>query len=147
MQKTFFLKYIFAILASLTAFVLSVIPIPEVPELGDVPLIDKWVHFLMYGGVASAVWLDYYRCRDSRRVTPTVLLWAVVWPILLGGLLELWQRYLTDCRSGEWLDFVADTIGTLLALPLGLWVICPHARRLGLRLHRRNSTSSPSTAS
>lgn len=27
--------------------ILSLIPIPDVPELGDVPFFDKWVHFVM----------------------------------------------------------------------------------------------------
>lgn len=130
MQKPFLLKYFWSILATLTAFVLSVMPVPEMPDLDDVPLMDKWVHMLMYAGVATAVWFDAYRSRDDRRVTPAILLRAVLFPILLGGALELWQKYLTDCRSGEWLDFVADTIGTLVALPVGLWLVRPYARRL-----------------
>lgn len=85
---------------------------------------------VMYGGVACSVWFDYYRNRSDHRVTLTVLLWAVVWPVALGGGLELWQRYLTTCRSGEWLDFYADTIGALLAVPVGLWLIRPDARKL-----------------
>lgn len=133
-MKRVFLKYFWSILASATAFVLSVVPIPEVPEVEDVPLFDKWVHMLMYAFVALAVWFDCYRNRADRRLTWGVVAGAVVWPILLGGGLELWQAYLTTCRSGEWLDFYADTVGTLLALPVGLWLVRPHARRLWQRL-------------
>lgn len=135
-MKRVFQKYFWAILASLTAFVLSVIPIPEVPQVEDVPLFDKWVHMLMYAGVACAVWFDYYRNREDKKLMWSVVLWAVVWPIVLGGGLELWQAYLTTCRSGEWLDFYADTIGTLIVLPIGIWMIRPHARYLCKKMHR-----------
>ena len=33
----------------------------------------------------------------------------------LGGGLELAQKYLTTCRSGEWLDFMANSAGVVLA--------------------------------
>ena len=56
-MKRVFCHYFWSILASATAFVLSVVPIPEVPEVEDVPLFDKWVHMLMYAGVALAVFI------------------------------------------------------------------------------------------
>ena len=130
-------KYFWSILASVTAFVLSVVPIPEVPQVEDVPLFDKWVHMLMYAGVALAVWFDIYRNREDKKLTFSVFFWTVLFPILIGGGLELWQAYLTTCRSGEWLDFYADTIGALIALPIGLWLIRPHARKLWIDASRR----------
>ena len=36
-------------------------------------------------------------------------------PIAISGLLELLQEYATDCRSGDWYDFVANTLGVLTA--------------------------------
>jgi hypothetical protein len=42
--------------------------------------------------------------------------------ILLGGLVELGQAYCTTTRSGEWLDFWADSIGVLLGNLLG-WLL------------------------
>jgi VanZ family protein len=47
------------------------------------------------------------------------LLLAIVYPILLGGLMELGQAYLTTCRNGDWLDFIANTIGAIIAIPIG----------------------------
>lgn len=135
-MKRVFCHYFWSILASATAFVLSVVPIPEVPEVEDVPLFDKWVHMLMYAGVALAVWFDWYHHREDLRLTLAVFAWAVVYPIVLGGCLELWQAYLTTCRSGEWLDFYADSIGTLIALPIGVWLVRPHARKLWKKMHR-----------
>lgn len=113
-------------LTSLGVITLSIIPIPEVEPLEDVPLIDKWVHFVMYGAVAMAVWHD--RChrplapselpRGPRPDRATMLL-ATLYPAALGGLMELVQAYLTTYRSGDWLDFVADCVGVALAFPVG----------------------------
>jgi VanZ family protein len=55
--------------------------------------------------------------------------------ILLGGLIELLQAYCTTTRSGEWLDFFADSIGVLLGNAIGLLMkafrsLFRHARRL-----------------
>ena len=49
-----------------------------------------------------------------------LLLLAFLAPIAMGGILELMQAYLTTFRSGEWLDFVANTIGVCLGTVLGL---------------------------
>ena len=43
-----------------------------------------------------------------------MLLFAGAGLIVLGGMLELLQEYCTETRAGEWLDFVADTVGVLL---------------------------------
>ena len=111
-QMESFKRYFWSILISAIVIIISIIPIPEVPQLEGVPLMDKWVHFLMYGAVACCVWYDYYRNRKDKKITKNSVFWTLAYPILLGGLLELWQNYLTTCRSGEWLDLFADSIGT-----------------------------------
>ena len=125
-----FKNYFWTILLSFVVITLSIIPVPEVPPLEDIPLFDKWVHFLMYGAVACCVWYDYYRNRADRKITLRTILFTVVYPILLGGILELWQRYLTTCRSGEWLDVIADSIGAFLAFPIGAFIIRYFAKKV-----------------
>ncbi len=68
----------------------------------------------MYGALSSVVWWDYLRSHKTVewKVAFTV---AVALPIVLSGLLELAQAYLTTCRSGEWLDFAANSVGVALA--------------------------------
>ena len=51
------------------------------------------------------------------------LLWIVLFPIALGGLMELGQAYLTTCRNGDVIDFIANSIGVLIALPIGLFLM------------------------
>ena len=118
-------KYPFSTLCILLIFLLSFTPFfPETP-FDEVQFIDKWTHLVMYGGTTSVMWWEYLRnCRkEARKPNLQVLFWvAFVGMILLGGLVELGQAYCTTTRSGEWLDFWADSIGVLLGNLLG-WLL------------------------
>lgn len=116
-------RYYPSILITLAVIILSLVPMPEVPQLGYVPLWDKWVHFVMYGGLCLVYWFDFHRNKHSKKAWRKWLLWIVLFPIALGGLMELGQAYLTTCRNGDWIDFIANTIGVLLALPVGLFLM------------------------
>lgn len=107
------MKYKFAILVSIAIFILSTIPIPEVPELADVPFFDKWVHFVMYGSLTFAMHLDYKIAHKD--INNSLILTAFLLPTIYGGIMELIQAYCTTCRSGDWIDFYADAFGALLA--------------------------------
>lgn len=79
----------------------------------------------MYGGTTSVIWLEHlHHCkREARKPNLQALFWfAFVGMIILGGLVELGQAYCTTTRSGEWLDFFADTFGVLLGNLLG-WLM------------------------
>ena len=95
-----------------------VLPIPDVKMAEDIPLADKWTHMVMYGVLTSAVWFETRRAGLSLSALRVCLLFLL--PVALGGLLELAQAYLTTCRSGEWLDFVANTIGVCIGTAVGL---------------------------
>lgn len=116
-------NYFWSILLSAVIIVLSTIPVPEVPELQDVPLFDKWVHFVMYGGLTLAIWYDYYRKRVDTKVCIAMCVWSSVYSAALGGIMELVQAYLTTCRSGDWIDFYADSIGVFLGLIIGILLV------------------------
>ena len=81
--------------------------------------IDKVVHVSMYLGTCGVFWFEYFhnRVHFSRGVLVSV---AVVLPILMSGAIELAQAYLTTCRSGDWWDFAANSLGVLLALGLAV---------------------------
>jgi VanZ family protein len=114
----FIRKYPFSVFCILLIWVLSLTPFfPETP-LDGVQFIDKWTHLVMYGGTTSVIWWEYLRLHQ-RVNWHRVLLLAVVGMVLLGGLMELLQAYCTTTRSGEWLDFWADSVGVLLGNALG----------------------------
>lgn len=114
-------RYPFTLLLALAIVLLSLLPIPDLKVDVHVPLADKWTHMVMYGVLTLAIWFDYkrsHRKNDARRL----LIFAFIAPIVMGGVLELMQAYLTTCRSGEWLDFVANTIGVCCGTALGLLI-------------------------
>jgi len=113
-------RYKYSVLVTLVITILSTIPIPEVKPLEGVPLIDKWVHFVMYASLSIAMWIDQKNAHQP--LSPSFYLWMIVLPSCLGGILELVQAYLTTCRSGEWLDVIADTIGAVIGT-VGCFII------------------------
>jgi len=116
-----FRKYPFSLLCLILIGVLSFTPyFPETP-LDDVQFIDKWTHLVMYGGTTAVIWWEYHHAHRHPD-WQQLLLWALVGMVILGGIVELLQAYCTTTRSGEWLDFWADSIGVLLGNAIG-WII------------------------
>ena len=113
-------RYKYSVLVALAIIILSTIPLPEVKPLECVPLIDKWVHIVMYASLSIAMWIDQKNAHQP--LSPSFYLWMIVLPSCLGGILELVQAYLTTCRSGEWLDVIADTIGAVIGT-VGCFII------------------------
>lgn len=107
---------------------LSLLPIPEVPMAEDVPLADKWTHMVMYATLTLAIWVQYLRSHE-RVCWKRLMLYGVLLPVVWGGLMELAQAYLTTCRSGDWMDFLANSVGVVIAVLLGLVVVRPYIKR------------------
>lgn len=112
-------EYLLSMLVTVIIIVLSILPIPEKAPMSDFPLIDKWVHMVMYGGLAFIMWFDHV-VRSGKMMSRNYVLWMVLYPIVLGGLMELVQAFFTTCRSGDWIDFEADAIGTAIGIGLSL---------------------------
>ena len=117
-------RYPLAILVAVAIVLLSLLPMPDMKVGAYVPLADKWTHMVMYGVLTLAIWIDYkrsHRCRNAWRL----FVFAFLAPIAMGGVLELMQAHLTTCRSGEVLDFVANTIGVVLGSVVGSLIRVP----------------------
>ena len=118
MLTNYIRRYPISILIAMVITVISLIPVPEIKEVEDVPLMDKWVHMLMYGILTFCIWLEYRRSHGKWNWA-RLILFGVVAPIVMSGVVELMQAYLTTCRSGEWLDFLANSIGVAIGTLLG----------------------------
>ncbi len=79
---------------------------------------DKVVHALMMFGVTGALSLDFIRGKSGRnsrhRPLMRITLYTVA-VILLGGAIELLQGYMGLGRGEDMMDFVADTVGAVIA--------------------------------
>ena len=114
-------KYPYSILVAIVIICLSLLPIPEIPKAENVPFLDKWTHMVMYGGLCLVIWYEYLRSHGSINAF-RITLFGYLCPIAMSGLLELAQEYLTTCRSGEWLDLLANATGATLSYLLG-WLV------------------------
>ena len=118
-------RYPLSLLAFLVVVVLSVCPIGAPEFTRHVPLVDKWTHMVMYGFLAATFCFEYVRVHRPSVILLRLLSWGVVLPALIGGALELIQNYCTTYRSGEWLDFVADSIGAaIVGAIVVIYVVC-----------------------
>lgn len=73
---------------------------------------DKLVHFALYFLYAYVLLRDYYNNKILSR--KRMVFQTIVFPIVLGGLIEILQVTFFPPRTAEWLDWVADTAGVLL---------------------------------
>lgn len=100
-------------------WIICLIPIPETP-LSHVKLIDKWTHVTLYTILGCCIWIETARSRQKRSDKQLFLLTFAA-PIIMGGLIEIVQATCTGGnRSGEWMDFLADGIGVVLSLLIGI---------------------------
>lgn len=116
--------YPLSLLLTVIIWVLCFINVPETP-LENITLMDKWTHIAMYLVLGIVIFWESNRKR-KRAMPPVqkmkktkVMLWTFVLPALMGGLIEILQANCTGGRrSGDWLDFAADSIGAALALAI-----------------------------
>ena len=124
-----FRKYPFSLICIALIWLLSLTPFfPETP-LDNVMFIDKWAHFVMYGGTCGVMWIEYIRQHDHPDYKK-LFFWAWVAPIIMSGVLELLQEYCTGGhRNGDWIDLAANATGVTIAAVIGLCLLLLFPRR------------------
>lgn len=115
-------KYPFSCIIVIGTWILCFMTIPETP-LSSVRFIDKWTHSLIYLVLGISISLEYLR--NTKQPSPKfIIVWVWLMPIIMGGLIEVLQSYCTNGnRSGEWLDFFADSIGSTIAVLIGILLV------------------------
>ena len=127
-MKKYILGQPLSILIAIFIWVICMIPMPETP-LDNIKMIDKWTHFVMYGTIVIIIMAEYGR-RKRFIQWKHLLAGGIILPILMSGTIELAQAYLTNgVRNGDWMDFVANSIGALIGSAIGI----PLARCLSTR--------------
>ena len=115
-------KYPFSCIIVIGTWILCFMTIPETP-LSSVRFIDKWTHSLIYLVLGISISLEYLR--NTKQPSPKfIIVWVWLMPIIMGGLIEILQSYCTNGnRSGEWLDFFTDAIGSTIAMLIGILLV------------------------
>ena len=106
------------ILCGIVILILTGLPGSVFPHVKPALGLDKVAHILMYACFAFLCIWGYRKqfVANGKNYRTRALIVATVVSILYGGLTELMQEYLVKTRTGDWFDFLADTIGTLLGI-------------------------------
>lgn len=110
------------VLSLIILYLCCFIPVNDIPEVSFdffIPM-DKIVHFCMYLGLSGATAINYIHGEKGQVNMITMIVTAFLLPILYGGFIEILQHYFFAPRSGDWFDFLADLLGSLVALPIAL---------------------------
>ncbi len=83
----------------------------------------------MYMGLVSIFCFDVYRSEWLSRHDGTILLTGWFLAVLWGGMMELFQKYFTEYRTADWLDFLANTIGAFAGILVGVFIVQPIIKR------------------
>ena len=92
--------------------------LPEVNIVG----IDKLAHVIMFFGLSCVIYFENSSYFSKKVPLRTIVIYSFLFPTIFSGLIEIGQEHLTDYRSGEWMDFVSDVIGTSMALMICLLI-------------------------
>lgn len=115
-------KHIASCTATAAILILSFIKTGEGAEYPLFPHADKAVHAAMYFALAAAF------CYDSRksayRGRPLAsMLGCIVAALAIGAVTELGQEYLTDYRSGDIYDLLADAAGGVAGAATATYIL------------------------
>ena len=110
MKNQHFLKqYFYSFITLLTVLILSLAKTENLNSnnLFNIPHLDKLVHLSMYFGLTTIILIENKKKHK---------LFITLSTVILSGLIELIQQYLTNYRSGDWLDLLSNSIGSFTAL-------------------------------
>lgn len=88
-------------------------PASTLPSAPLLPGLDKLVHAALFGVLA---WLALHaRARDRGAEIPT---WILVMSLATFAALDEWLQHFVPGRGADWMDWLADMAGVLIAVRL-----------------------------
>ena len=107
------MRYLPTILVCALVLILSVINTGVLPKT-DVPSADKIVHSIMYFGISGILMLNQTRYLREK-ISRNQMWFAFLFSVGFGTLMEIIQHFL-PWRSGSIYDFIANTLGVIIAI-------------------------------
>ena len=106
------------ILCGIVILILTGLPGSCFPRVKPVLNIDKVVHVVMYAIFAFACIWGYRKqfISNGKAYQRKAILLTIIIGIAYGGLTEIMQETLVPTRRGDWIDFIADILGTAIGI-------------------------------
>ncbi|MDK2978947.1 MAG: hypothetical protein PWP52_1661 [Bacteroidales bacterium] len=83
-------------------------------SLFNFPYMDKVIHMFMYFILSLTILASLIRSGKRKKMDHIII--TFVWVVSYGMLMEVFQFYLTQTRSADILDILANTTGCILAI-------------------------------
>ena len=74
---------------------------------------DKLVHVFLYACLTIILIFDFHNYKKLTANKLAFVLYCLIFPIVLGGIVEIFQEYFFPPRTAEWTDWLSDIIGVL----------------------------------
>jgi len=117
-------KYPLSLVVVLAIIYLSFFKPPTIEVDVKIPHLDKFVHFCMYFGLSGILWWEFLRSHKDGSKMWHAWVGAFICPVLFSGLVEILQSF-TAYRGGDWLDFLANTLGAATASSIAYYFLFP----------------------
>ncbi|MGB0881474.1 MAG: VanZ family protein [Vicingaceae bacterium] len=111
--------------------ILSGYPGNQLPKVA-VWQFDKLVHTIMYGVLSFLLFLPFYEQFLKNEKPFKIRLVIILVGVFYGGFMEILQENIFINRSGNWIDFTANSVGAILGvyftplvlkfLPINRWL-------------------------
>ncbi len=109
-----FLKYNqLSILWTIVVTVLCFIPSKQIPDQQIIPGFDKIVHFGMFFLLSYLWMIGLIKQRRFKKIRPHAVAISMIFALIYGVFIELFQNFMIETRDGEWLDMLANSLGVL----------------------------------
>jgi VanZ family protein len=110
-------KYLLFVIALFWTVIVAYFCLVESNKLPTIQIanLDKYVHTFFHF-VFTLVWFLFLRKQLQHEDVIKPLLYSFVLSLLFGTGIEIMQQCCTATRAGDFLDFIANAIGAILAL-------------------------------
>jgi len=107
-----------SILFTLLILYLSFAKPASFKDINVINLTDKTAHYLIYVAYGVILIFDFLRKNKNSYSTFAFILYCILFPIMLGGVIEIVQETFFKPRAAEWIDWLADIFGIFTAWAL-----------------------------
>ena len=118
--STIMLKYWKSIVWTAIIILATTLPSNSIPKssLLEIPHFDKIVHFGLFFVLAMFIISEQNTLRLQGGLTRKAIILALSFTIAYGLIIEFLQYFLLPSRSGGLFDFLANTLGSIVAVVL-----------------------------
>ena len=110
--------------------ILTLMPAKDVPEVGwmdNIPNFDKFVHAVLFGGLAFLFCLPFIKSHFSKKQKVNYLIRISLAAVIWGITIEFLQKFYIPSRDFDLLDWAADSVGVIISF----WFIILILKRIG----------------